>query len=215
MTESQTSQSRALRLLKSIYDCTRDRTEPIFVEALAPDAGLTKEESKAAWRYLKEKGLIEIFNLPFTARVNAAGIHAIEDARREPNHLSPAFPSITYNTINIGTAINSPMQQAGEQATQKQVVSYSVQERSDLARLVREFADHLDELKLDPRARQSANAQLATLQAQLSDDPDPVIVRQAGRTLRNITEGAIGSLIAAAVQPPVWRWIASMMATLF
>jgi hypothetical protein len=63
MTESQTSQSRALRLLKSIYDRTRDQTEPIFVETLAPDIGLTKEESQAAWRYLRDKGLIEIFNL--------------------------------------------------------------------------------------------------------------------------------------------------------
>jgi hypothetical protein len=40
--------------------------------------------------------------------------------------------------------------------------------------------------------------------AHLSDDPDPVIVRQAGLKLRAITEGAIGSLIAVAVQPAVW-----------
>jgi hypothetical protein len=85
----------------------------------------------------------------------------------------------------------------------------------DLARLVTEFTDHLDELNLDARQKQKAQAQIATLKAQLADEPDPVIVRQAGRTLRGITEGAIGSLLATAVQPTVWQWVQSTMAALF
>src|SRR5664279_490298 len=47
----------------------------------------------------------------------------------------------------------------------------------------------------------------ATLKAELAGQPDPGIVRQAGRTLRNITEGAIGSLLAASAQPGLWHWI--------
>ena len=58
-------------------------------------------------------------------------------------------------------------------------------------------------------------AQVATIKAQLEDNPDPVIVKQAGRTLRNITEGAIGSLIAAAAQPTVWATAAALLAKLF
>jgi hypothetical protein len=64
---------------------------------------------------------------------------------------------------------------------QQQVVTYTAQELSDLARLVSEFANHLDELKLDTRVKQRAKAQLATLEAQLSDQPDPVVVRQVGQ----------------------------------
>jgi hypothetical protein len=220
MTDSQKSQSKALRILKGIYDQTRDGGDPIFVAELAEAAGLTEPESEAAWRYLKDRGLIETFNLHYTARINAAGIHAIEDAQNHPDQPIRAFPSVTYNivnnTTNIGTATNSTVQQAGPRATQNQIVIYSAQERADLDRLVSDFAIHLHELQLDPPASQKAKAQLATLQAQLSDEPDPVIVRQAGRTLRNITEGAIGSLIAsAAVQPMVWSWIAENMARLF
>ena len=44
---------------------------------------------------------------------------------------------------------------------------------------------------------------------------DPIIIKQAGRTLRNITEGAIGSLVATAVQPAVWHSISQAMAMLF
>ncbi|MGD0519822.1 MAG: hypothetical protein ABSA48_01080 [Terracidiphilus sp.] len=43
-------------------------------------------------------------------------------------------------------------------------------------------------------------AQIATIKAQFTyDQLDPVIIKQAGRTLRNITEDAIGSLVAGIV----------------
>ena len=64
-------------------------------------------------------------------------------------------------------------------------------------------------------AIQRANAQLATIQAQLSDELNSIIVQQAGRTLRNITEGAIAGLISTAVQPTVWSWVADIMGRLF
>jgi len=122
-TDSENSQSRALRLLKIIYDRTRDQADPVFVEDLAQGANLTKEESQAAWRYLKDSGLIQTFKIPGAARINAAGINAIEDAQRHPDQPIHGFPSITYNivnnTANIGTAINSPVQQAGAQSMQR------------------------------------------------------------------------------------------------
>ena len=92
MTDSQKSQSKALRILKGIYDQTRDGGDPIFVAELAEAAGLTEPESEAAWRYLKDRGLIETFNLHYTARINAAGIHAIEDAQKPPGPADPCFP---------------------------------------------------------------------------------------------------------------------------
>ncbi len=219
MTDSQKSQSKAFRLLQGIYDRTNGGGGPVFVAELAEAAGLSEPELQAAWRYLKQMGLIETFNLPYTARINAKGIHAIEDAQRHPDQPPQGFPSVTYNIVNntttIGTAINSPVQQAGPSSTQTQVITYSAQERADLARLVNEFANHLHELQLDATASHKAKAQLATLRAQLSDEPDPIIVQQAGRTLRNITEAAIGGLIATALQPTVWSWVADTMARLF
>jgi hypothetical protein len=98
--------------------------------------------------------------------------------------------------------------QGSHDFTQTANLSY---ERSDLERFVREFQAHLPELPLDPNQRRKTESQLATLKAQLTDEPDPVVVRQVGRTLRNITEGAIGSLIATAVQPGVWHWIQHTM----
>ncbi|ULO25089.1 hypothetical protein [Methylocystis sp. SB2] len=219
MTESQKNQDKAWRMLNSLYDRNRTSSEPIFVSELCSITGLTDEESQAAWRYLKDKGLIQTFSIPGTARINASGIDAIEGAQRHPDEPIPGFPSVSYNivnnTTNIGTAINSPVQQAGERAVQSQQTAYTAENRADLVRFVDEFTTHLHELNLDARDKQKANAQLATLRAQLTDEPDQIIVQQAGRTLRNLTEGAIGSLIATAVQPTVWSWVAEVMARLF
>lgn len=82
----------------------------------------------------------------------------------------------------------------------------------DLAKLVTELTAHLDELNLDARQKQRAQVQIAALQAELDGDPDPGILQQAGRTLRNIIEGAIGSLLATAVQPGVWHWVQQTLA---
>ena len=82
----------------------------------------------------------------------------------------------------------------------------------DLARLVNDLAGHLVELNLDSHQQKRAEAQIAALKAELAGKPDPTMVMQAGRTLRNITEGAIGSLLAAGVQPSLWLWIQHTLA---
>lgn len=82
----------------------------------------------------------------------------------------------------------------------------------DLRKLVTELSDRLGELQLSAENEHAAQTQLATLVAQLTDKPNLVIVREAGRTLRGITEGAIGSLLATAAQPTVWAWIQATLA---
>jgi hypothetical protein len=123
-------------------------------------------------------------------------------------------PNRTHNTV-IANTVNAPIQQGGAHAMMTQTVSYSRDELDDLRNLVDVLDKHLDELALDAAAKQKAMAQVATIKAQLEDEPDPVIVKQAGRTLRNITEGAIGSLIATAAQPTVWAWAAPIISKLF
>jgi hypothetical protein len=78
---------------------------------------------------------------------------------------------------------------------------------SDLKRLVTDLTAHLKELQLEKQQNARAEAQISIIRAELSDKPDYAVIVQAGRTLRNITEGAIASLLAAAAQPNVWHWI--------
>jgi len=84
---------------------------------------------------------------------------------------------------------------------------------ADLTKFVSEFRAHIAELHLSPENTKRVDAQLKTIEAQLVEEPNPVIVREAGRTIRSLTEGVIGNLIAAAAQPHVWTWIHSILAS--
>jgi hypothetical protein len=124
--------------------------------------------------------------------------------------------NIVNNTVNVGTAVNSPVQQSGHHSTQHQSIAYGADDLRKIERLMTDLTDKFEELKLDPNQAGNARAQIATLQAQLgAADPDPTILRQAGKSLRNITEGAIAGLIVAGAQPEIWQWIAHAMKALF
>lgn len=210
--------AKAFRLLQFIYNKTLGREEPVFVIneiGFIKEIGLSEDDAKAAWCYLRDKHLIETFGIPYTARINAHGIDAIESARLHPNEQAENFPSVTYNSITIQSMVGSAIQQGGAHATMTQIVSYSREDLDDLCRLVDVFENHFDDLALDAAVKRKAMVQIATIKAQLEDDPDPVILKQAGRTLRNVTEGAIGSLIATAAQPAVWAWAAPIIEKLF
>jgi hypothetical protein len=119
-----------MRLLKALYEHSKTTSDPAFVDQLAKPAGLTEHEAQRAWRYLKDKQVIETFNLPYTARINASGIDAIEEAEQHPDQPARSFPAVTYsivnNTANVGTAVNSPVQQAaGSTAPQQPSESIS------------------------------------------------------------------------------------------
>lgn len=150
-------------------------------------------------------GLIEQMG-PMHARLTLKARRQLEQSLDGKSHS-------THNHVSIGTNINSPIQQAGALANQSQVTEYSSEQIEDLRKFTETLRTHIGELNLPPEAERKAAAQIATIDAQLQDDPDPVIVRQAGRTLRNVTEGAIGSLIATAAQPTVWPWIQAILSS--
>jgi hypothetical protein len=211
----ESSEARALRLLQAIYDRTRDASAPVFVAELAPTLGLSEGEAEGAWRYLAEKGLIKTFNIPYTARINATGTDTIENARKRPDRPMPGFGPITYNTINIHHMEGSSIQQAGAQSNLAQSDGYSAQDLADLRRALDLLTQNLDVLNLDDTAKRKAFTQIATLNAQLTGEADPDSMRQIGKSLRNITEGAIGGLIASAVQPGVWKFVGDVFARWF
>lgn len=82
---------------------------------------------------------------------------------------------------------------------------------TDLKKFVVDLKQHLAELKLSPQDEKTVKTQISTLEAQGTDNPNPVIVREAVKTIRNVTEGAIGSLIATAAQPTLWIWMKEIL----
>jgi hypothetical protein len=53
--------------------------------------------------------------------------------------------------------------------------------------------------------RRKADVQIATIEAQLMDEPDPTIIKAAGKSLKTIIEGAIGGALGTAISTaPMW-----------
>jgi hypothetical protein len=119
-----------------------------------------------------------------------------------------------YNTY-IDHMEGSSIQQAGSRSTQVQSTTYVQRDFDDLRRVLILLLDNFEELRLDPLAAKTAKVQIETLNAQLTHKPNPVIIKEAGKTLRNVTEGVVAGLITSAVQPSVWQSVQEVLARLF
>ena len=108
-------------------------------------------------------------------------------------------------TYNIGSVSNSPIQHVEAFGKGVQTTSYGA---ADLTAIVSLYRLHVEELRLDQAERRRADAQVATIEAQLIDEPDSTIIQKAGRSLKTIVEGALGgaagtALTSSAVWMPV------------
>ena len=107
-------------------------------------------------------------------------------------------------TIHIGEVHNSPIQQVGPGGSGSQQVHYKM-DKTHLKALVEFYHQHIEELNLDAPARRRADAQIATIEAQLQDEPDPTVIKAAGKSLKNIIENAIGGALGnVATNPGAW-----------
>ena len=112
-------------------------------------------------------------------------------------------------TYNIGSVHNSPFQHVAAGAHRVQNTTYEM--RNDLRAIVDLYRQHVEELNLDATTRRKADAQVATIEAQLIDEPDPSIVRTAGKSLKAIIEGAIAGAIGTTIaNPGVWAPLLSL-----
>lgn len=141
------------------------------------------------------------FILKIEAENPDAGEAVIGSKPIPPNKLQPL---VNYFFGNVGNV-------AQHSENVSQIANFGL-DVAELARLVEELSMHLGDLKLDERQTLRAEAQISALRAELKGEPNWANVRQAGRTLRNILEGAIASLLATGVQPTVWQFIHKALA---
>jgi hypothetical protein len=101
-------------------------------------------------------------------------------------------PSVTYN---IGQMIHSQIQHETSASTQNMVVHNF--DTTQLNAFVRDLRDSLDSLKLtgDDKAQLATDIQTIEVQAK-SRKPKSAIIRECLTSVRNILEGAAGSIVA-------------------
>jgi hypothetical protein len=106
---------------------------------------------------------------------------------------------ITYQIINnIGSMHNSQLQQ--DSAHANQTLNVTENNTADLKKFVDELKKSVDSFQLVETQLQKLNKHIGILENQSElAKPDSVIIKESGRTIRNIIEGATGSTISTAV----------------
>ena len=105
----------------------------------------------------------------------------------------------TYQfTNNIGSMHNSQLQQDSAYATQSLNVTET--NTTELKKFVEELKNSMDSLKLAQEQSQELNEHIIILESQAkSAKPNSVIIKESGRTVRNLIEGAMGSTISSGL----------------
>ncbi len=112
-------------------------------------------------------------------------------------HLRPQEPDAsppTGNSINIELMAGGAVQQGTSHSTQNVVINVNI-EAAKVA--LQCFEEALSDVAVPPDVLAKIRPELDTIKAQLAKPkPSSVILAEAGRSLRNITEGAIGGILA-------------------
>lgn len=209
-----TPQETAIRILDIFvnhFKCRPDHVLRVnnFI-GLWHNKGLQWEDFEPGMKYAAETGLVEVLQNGPSFRLTQKGFDACPSSI--PTQTSTAS-TINHNYINIGQALNSPVTQ-GIGSTQNVTANYAAMQKDELVHFVNSFRKNISDLQLSTQDERKVNAQLATIEAQLLDEPNQEILKQAFTTIKNITEGAIGGLLATAAQPGVWAGIQALLANI-
>jgi hypothetical protein len=214
MPAAETVQAKALRMLQVIYDRTKSSEEPVDTDRIAAELGLNQSDGRAAWAYLKDKNLIRTFSLPYTARINAPGVDAIEAAQLKPDETTRIFPSVTYNFIIHGTGAGSQVNVATAGSSQVLKVSQTdpavlQQLIEGVRQLVEQATQSLPIVKMPPDEQQATTAALAELKAAgEAQSPDVGRLRSSLDSLKHVMEHAAGHVIGAGILTNIDKLVA-------
>ena len=193
-------------VLEKFYEL-RNRPDMVNVPSLPEMVALDSDPYRLVriCEHLGEKALIEWESVNSHSsvggfgKITAYGVDVIEGTTQPPFTMA-----LHDHRISISHSSNV---QIGNSNT----INQGLGKLPVLAKLVADLTEHLDELNLDARQKRRAEAQISVIKTEIEGEPNSDIVGQAVRTLRNITEGAISSLLASAAQPAVWHSIHRML----
>ncbi len=147
-------------------------------------------------RYLESEGLTKVIvwtsEMPASVQLTHNGLKEIEDAVSSPDKATEHFPPI--NILNVKTMIGSNIQQGAVNSSQN--LSFNNDSRGDITKFIEELKDSLVELKLDDDSLQELNADINTVDAQLtSAKPKISILKESLFSIQRVLEATAGSSI--------------------
>ncbi|MEK7396069.1 MAG: hypothetical protein AAB116_03935 [Candidatus Poribacteria bacterium] len=186
---------KRFQFLYKLYDITKgDEWGIIPIENIYQELNFDREFALKIAQYLKEEGLLEFMTFGPTIRITHSGVIEIEEAISKPSNPTEHFPPV--NIISIGQMVNSQIQQSSPGANQ--TTNINEDKLKELGEIVQSLRDSLDKFPLKDQQKSDLQAEIQTIEAQMaSSKPKSVIIKESFHSIRNILEGAAGSLLAS------------------
>lgn len=188
MSTLQEKKRARLKFLHQLYEVT-DGDEMQFVDMweLGETLGFDKETTNLVAQYLEAERLIRFVVRQGVIQITHSGAREVERALENPDEPTHYFPP-AIQVINVGTAIGSPIQQAGGDAAQTTSLAFDFDKARAFATRLRK---ELPKLELPEEAAEEIEPQLDTADAQLrSQDPDPGILRRVLGKVQTLLQNA-------------------------
>ena len=185
---------RRFRFLKYLYERTGgSETEIVPDDEAMQGSGLSKHDFDLVCDYLLKEGLID--GTLDAVCITHAGVMEVEAALTQPDKPTEHFP---VNVIHIEQMSHSQIQQGTAGSTQSG--TFTSLNLAAVAECVRGLSDQLPGLGLAGDDEAVARGDIATIETQLSSPrPKVEIIKESLRSIRNIADGAVGSMAASGI----------------
>jgi len=181
------------RFLKYLYETARASEFVTVPDAeITQNVGLSQGDFTDTFRYLAQEGLAS--GSSSGVCLTHAGVVEIESALSQPDTPTQHFP---VNIIHIGQMSHSQIQQGSIGSTQSGTFAPDL---AAVGEFIRSLKAQLPQLQLAGDDEAVAQSDIATIEMQLaSPRPKVEIIKESLRSIRNIAEGAVGSLAASGI----------------
>jgi hypothetical protein len=186
--------------MKVVYEKTQgDRFTFTNLAEVAPLISLSQDDAGRIGEYLVGEGLIEWAYFGGGIAITHRGIKEVEQALSQPDEPTEHFPP-AINVIQIGQ-MTGQIQQGTVGSAQHQIQSVGEPEIAELGRFVEELKRVRTELPSAGDASTDLDAQVATIEAQLtSPKPHRAVLKAAGGVVLEILKSMSGSAAAELVK---------------
>lgn len=183
------------QFLKKLYEITEGNALcSVNMWEFGNELEFTRQTTEQIVQFLVGENLVKYFTLGGNIVITHQGIVQVENALSEPDKPTLYFPPI--NIINVQNMAGSQIQQGTSESNQ--TYSSSTSDYKDVFGFIMELEGKLDELQLDSSDAQEISADVSTIESQIkSSRPKNLIIKESLKSIKNILEGATGSVIAS------------------
>lgn len=175
---------------------------------LGQELGFDNDETSNIVEYLVGEHLVKHVAIGGEITITHNGRKEIESALSAPEKPTTYFPPVV-NILNIQSMVGSQIQQGTHHSTQK--ISIDHNQLDTVREFVTQLEARIPEMELDCDSRAEADAEIATINAQLrSSRPKPGILSESLKSIRTILEGVASSVVASDLLPKLSSIIATL-----